>query len=542
MGSGERVLGVMSKRDNSGWWDSAVGYEVYLRSFFDSNGDGVGDIRGLATKLDYLVRLGVDLVWVSPFYPSPMADFGYDVRNYCDVDPIFGNLDDFDYLVSEVHRLGLRLLIDLVPNHTSIKHDWFVNSRASIDSERRGYYHWRDPSQNGGPPNNWVSHFGGPAWTFDEGTGQYYLHLFLPEQPDLNWSNPNVVNEFDEILRFWLKREVDGFRIDVAQGLVKNMLMPDNPLRFGLHDDMSPREVFASYDHRYDLDQAGNLEIYQRWRKIADEYDALLLGEVYLRDNDPNRVSRYVSSKDALHRAFYFAPMHVPWSPDPMWDTFRDALDAAPEDLSWALSSHDDPRAPTRFGGGDLGKQRALAYAVLLLFLPGLPFLYQGDELGLESIEVEPEDMTDPIALRNEINSDGRDGARSPIPWNTESNFGFSTVKPWLPVGSRLTEDTVENQESDEYSTLAAYKELIDLRNRWLDPRSTFRWLTSRGSPIISFMRSDLLCALNVGDQPSQLDIETEGFSIKFSVGEASLHDGTLELGENSAVLLTSSL
>jgi len=542
MGFRERVLDAMNKKANSGWWDNSVGYEVYIRSFSDSNGDGVGDIRGLASKLDYLVRLGVDLVWVSPFYPSPMADFGYDVKDYCDVDPIFGNLDDFDYLVSEAHRLGLRLLIDLVPNHTSIEHDWFVNSRVSMDSERRGFYHWRDPSQNGGPPNNWVSHFGGPAWTFDEETGQYYLHLFLPEQPDLNWNNPNVVKEFDEILRFWLDREVDGFRIDVAQGLVKNMLMPNNPLRFGLRDDMSPREIFASYDHRYDLDQAGNIEIYQRWRKIADEYDALLLGEVYLRDNDPNRVSRYVSSKDALHRAFYFAPMHVPWSPDPMWDTFRDALDAAPEDLSWALSSHDDPRAPTRFGGGDLGKQRALAYATLLLFLPGLPFLYQGDELGLESIKVKPEDMTDPIALRNEINSDGRDGARSPIPWNAESNFGFSAAKPWLPVGNRLPEDTVEHQESDQNSILVAYKRLIELRKRWLDPYSDFRWLSSRGSPIISFLRSHLLCALNVGDEPSQMNLDTESFSILFLVGEASLHDGVLKLGENSAVLLTSSL
>ena len=304
-------------KDNSGWWDEAIGYEVYLRSFADSNADGIGDLQGLVSKLDYLAWLGVDLVWVSPFYPSPMADFGYDVSDYCDVDPIFGTLEDFDCLVAEVHRLGMRLLIDLVPNHSSSEHEWFVDSRSSMDSDKRGFYHWRDPSQNGGPPNNWVSHFGGSAWTFDELTEQYYLHLFLPEQPDLNWNNPNVVKEFDNILRFWLARDVDGFRIDVAQGLVKNMLMADNPLRFPLHEDMSPREIFASYDHRYDLDQSGNTEIYQRWRKLADENDALLLGEVYLRDNDPNKVSRYVASKDSLHRAFYFAPMHVPWSPQP---------------------------------------------------------------------------------------------------------------------------------------------------------------------------------------------------------------------------------
>ena len=527
-------------KDNSGWWDGAIGYEVYLRSFADSNADGIGDLQGLVSKLDYLAWLGVDLVWVSPFYPSPMADFGYDVSDYCDVDPIFGTLEDFDCLVAEVHRLGMRLLIDLVPNHSSSEHEWFVDSRSSIDSDKRGFYHWRDPSQNGGPPNNWVSHFGGSAWTFDELTEQYYLHLFLPEQPDLNWNNPNVVKEFDNILKFWLARDVDGFRIDVAQGLVKNMLMADNPLRFPLHKDMSPREIFASYDHRYDLDQSGNTEIYQRWRKLADENDALLLGEVYLRDNDPNKVSRYVASKDSLHRAFYFAPMHVPWSPEPMWDTFRDALDAAPEDLSWALSSHDDPRAPTRFGGGEEGKQRALAYSVLLLFLPGLPFIYQGDELGLESIIVKPEDQADPVALRNEDGSDGRDGARSPIPWHVGENFGFSTVKPWLPMGDRSEEETVDSQRFDQGSTLFKYKELFQLRSERLDPNSPLKWITSRDSSVIAFTRADILCAINVGGQSEKLKLGEEMSDIKFSVGDAVFSDGILELGLASAAIITS--
>ena len=360
----------MIKKDNSGWWDGSVGYEIYVRSFADSDGDGIGDLPGIIGKLEYLSWLGVDLVWITPFYPSPMADFGYDVSDYCGVDPLFGTLEDFDQLITEAHRQDLRVIIDLVPNHSSSAHPWFQSSRSSVDDEYRGYYHWRDPTTDGKPPNNWVSHFGGSAWTLDEESGQYYLHLFLPEQPDLNWNNPKVIKEFDEIIQFWLSRDVDGFRIDVAQGLVKNMLMPDNPIRFQMNKNMSPRQVFASFDHRYDLDQAGNLEIFRRWRNLVDPHDALILGEVYLRDNDPNRVSRYVSSGDALHRAFYFAPMHVPWDPQSMWDTFRDALDAAPEDLSWALSSHDDPRAPTRFGGGEEGKQRALAYSVLLFFLP----------------------------------------------------------------------------------------------------------------------------------------------------------------------------
>ena len=487
--------------DNLRWWDREMGYEVYIRSFADGNGDGVGDFPGLTEKLDYLAWLGVGIVWITPFYPSPMCDFGYDVADYTGVDPLFGTLDDFDACIAEAHRLGLRVLIDLVPNHTSDQHQWFQDSRSDPDGPRRGFYHWRSPALGGGPPNNWVSHFGGPAWTYDEASEQYYLHLFLPEQPDLNWSNPNLVREFDQVLEFWLDREVDGFRIDVAQGLVKNMLMPDNPQRFPVTAAMSPRQVFGCYEHRYDLDQAGNTAIYRRWRTIVEPYDALLLGEVYLRDNNPNLVSRYVAKQDGLHRAFYFAPMHTPWEPSAMWSTFRDALDAAPQNLSWAASSHDDPRAPSRLGGGDRGRARALSYSVLMSSLPGLPFLYQGDELGLEDVDVPAGERRDPVAIRNQNPADGRDGCRTPMPWEPGRTGGFTDGRdPWLPVG-RADKETVAAQRGDPHSTLHKYRELLAVRRELADLHyGELEWLTDRSSPVISFRRGDAVCALNAGD------------------------------------------
>ena len=301
---------------------------------------------------------------------------------------------------------------------------------------------------------------------------------------------------------------------------------------------MSPRQVFASFDHRYDLDQSGNLEIFRRWRNLVAPYDSLLLGEVYLRDNDPNRVSRYVSSGDALHRAFYFAPMHVPWDPQSMWDTFRDALDAAPEDLSWALSSHDDPRAPTRFGGGEEGKQRALAYSVLLFFLPGLPVLYQGDELGLPSIELKQEELADPVATRNVIESDGRDGARTPMPWSGGSEFGFTTGAPWMPIGNRTYEDTVEYQQATGDSWLMQYRELLAIRKENLELDTPLRWVTARDSDVISFSRGKLISALNVGASEQSISLPQGVWNLVFVVGEVSLKDREVTFGENSAAVL----
>ena len=524
------------------WWDSAVGYEVYVRSFADTDGDGVGDLGGVLAHLEHVAWLGADIVWLTPFYPSPMADFGYDVADYCAVDPLYGSIEQFDAIVEEAHRLGLKLLVDIVPNHTSSHHPWFEQSRRSPDDPKRGYYHWRDPAPGGGPPNNWVSHFGGSAWTLDEATGQYYLHLFLPEQPDLNWNNPEVVKEFDRIIAFWLDRGVDGLRVDVAHGLVKNMLMPDNPLRFPITPQMSPRQVFVAYDHRYDLDQAGVLAIYRRWRKLVEPHDALLVGEVYLRDNDPNKVSRYVAAGDGLHRAFYFAPMHVPWEPEAMWSTFRDALDAAPADLSWAQSSHDDPRAPTRFGGGELGRARALAYAVLLMGLPGLPFLYQGDELGLEDVDVPPAMRTDPVGTRSVVSTDSRDGSRTPMPWAPGPQSGFSaSSSTWLPVGDRDPSETVSRQREDPSSAVHRYRALLAARRGLPDLHGApLEWLTGRDQPVLAFLRGSTICAVNVGEGAAPLQLPGGMWSVEFSsTGRTGQVTGPIELAAPEGVLLS---
>lgn len=528
---------------NGGWWDRAVGYEIYLRSFADSNNDGVGDLQGVVDRLDYLAWLGIDLVSLAPIFASPQVDFGYDVSNYCDVAAELGTLETLELLVEESHRRGIRLLLDLVPNHTSSQHRWFEMSRQSLDDEYRGYYHWRPPGPDGGPPNNWVSHFGGPAWTLDDETGQYYLHLFLPEQPDLNWNNPRVVREFDEILRFWLDRGVDGFRIDVAHGLVKNMLMPDNPRLRPVTDDMSPQQVFGSYDHRYDLDQDGSLDIFRRWRRLADDYDALLVGQVYLRDNDPSRVSRYVAGGLGLHRAFYSAPMHVPWGAEAVWNTFRDALDEAPVDLSWSPSSHDDPRAPTRFGGGALGQQRALAYSVLLMGMPGLPFLYQGDELGLEDAMVLSDNVRDPVALRNNGHG-GRDSSRAPMPWDATAHNGFSEVQPWLVSLEQPTERTVEAQLADTDSLLHLYRELLLARRTIGQQHAELRWMAARSEPVVAFLVGNAIFAANLGEEPFVLPLLSGKWDVQFSSrGKRSLLpvSGSIDLAVPEGVILTRS-
>jgi alpha-glucosidase len=365
------------------WWQGAVGYEVYVRSFADHDGDGIGDLPGARSKLAHLASLGVSIVWLTPFYPSPQRDHGYDVANYLAVEPTYGSLEDLDGLLADAHQLGLKVVIDLVPNHTSDHHPWFQDSRSARDAHHRDWYVWRDPGPDGGPPNNWVSHFGGPAWTLDPTTGQYYLHLFLPEQPDLNWANPEVREAFEDILEWWFARGVDGVRIDVAHSLVKDSGFRDNPelVRPDGGHVVDRTTAFERYEHLHDLDQEGVLDIYRDWHRLAARHDAVLLGEVYLLD--PDRLARYLQG-DALHLSFCFAALRTEWDADDIRDTLRAYVTASGDALAWPLSSHDDPHAATRFGGGALGARRQLAYLTLLCALPGSPFLYQGDELGLD--------------------------------------------------------------------------------------------------------------------------------------------------------------
>ena len=372
--------GTVSSDPADPWWRGAVGYEIYVRSFADSNGDGLGDLAGITSRLDYLSWLGVDAVWLTPFYPSPGHDHGYDVSDYCAVSPRHGTLQDFDVLVSEAHRRDLRVIVDIVPNHTSIEHQWFTRARRHPDGPDRDRYLWADPAPDGGPPNNWRSHFGGPAWTLDEASGQYWCHLFLPEQPDLNWRNPAVRDDFDSILRWWMDRGVDGFRVDVAHGLIKDAQRRDNPQIAPIVENMDPFDAFDAFEHRYDMDQSENVDIFRRWNQICAPRQVMLLGEVNA--PRPGRMSRYVAP-GALDQAFFLRAAHTDWVPEALLAMVRAMHDAAPHGISWVLSNHDRSRPASRFGGGEAGVRRSLAVSVLLMAMGGTPFLYQGEELGL---------------------------------------------------------------------------------------------------------------------------------------------------------------
>ncbi|HEX3291348.1 MAG TPA: alpha-amylase family glycosyl hydrolase, partial [Gaiella sp.] len=390
------------------WWRDAVFYQVYPRSFADSTGDGIGDLRGIVSRLEYLEWLGVDALWLSPIYPSPMADNGYDVTDHCAVDPVFGSLEDVDRLVEEAHGRGMRVLLDWVPNHTSSLHPWFLESRRARDSRMRDWYVWRD-GRGSAPPNNWRAAFGGPTWTWDEATRQWYLHLFLSEQPDLNWANPEVRTAMAGTLRFWLDRGIDGFRIDVVHCIGKDPLLPDQPPEFEEVDRV------GVHDH------PGTHELIRGIRAVVDEYDErVIVGEVSLRDTI--RIAAYYGAGDELHLAFNFLSLDAGWNAREWLALVRTVGEGLGESAwpTWVLSNHDTSRHRTRFGGSE---RRARAAAVLLLGLRGSPFVYAGEELGLEDAVVPPSGRTDP---------GGRDACRAPIPWDAAGPHGWPGGT-WLP-------------------------------------------------------------------------------------------------------------
>jgi alpha-glucosidase len=430
----------MSSARPEPWWKTGVFYQIYPRSFADSNGDGVGDLEGIRRRLDHLTWLGVDAVWLSPFYPSPMADFGYDVSDYCDVDPLFGSLADFDRLLAEAHERGLKVIIDWVPNHSSDQHPWFVESRSSRDSPKRDWYIWRDGSPDQ-PPNNWRHAWSKePAWTWDEGTQAWYFHAFLPQQPDLNWTNPEVVEAMHDTLRFWLDRGVDGFRIDVAHALGKGLELPDYP---EARSEKRLREV--------DL---GSQRLIRGFRGVLDPYPGqrMMVGEVYVLETA--RVATYCAD-GLLQLAFNFPPLWAPWDAqawrEQLDTTYREigAVDGWP---TWALSNHDHQRQRTRYGS----EARARAAAVLLLTQRGTPFLYAGEELGLENAEVPPERVVDP---------GGRDGCRAPIPWDATPDHGWP-ADPWLPWPPEPERRNAAALQDDPTSILRLYRRLLEARRR----------------------------------------------------------------------------
>ncbi|GAA1751354.1 glycoside hydrolase family 13 protein [Streptomonospora arabica] len=493
------------------WWRDAVIYQVYVRSFADSDGDGEGDLRGVRSRLPELAALGVDAVWLTPFYVSPLADGGYDVADYRDVDPRFGTLADFDDLTQRAHELGLRIIIDVVPNHTSSAHAWFREAVAAAPGDpARSRYVFRTGRGPGGdrPPNNWRSIFGGPAWTRlkrPDGTPEeWYLHLFDPEQPDLDWTSPDVHAEFDDVLRFWLDRGVDGFRIDVAHGMVKDPALPDLPE--GQKADLLDGSVELPY-----FDQDGVHDIYRRWNAIVASYpgDRALVAEAWV--EDAPRVARYLRP-DELHQAFNFQFLTAGWDPAVLRRVVDDSLAAngavgAP--TTWVLSNHDVTRHPTRFGAGERGLRRARAAALLALALPGSAYLYQGEELGLPEVTDLPEDaLQDPTWERSGRTERGRDGCRVPLPWEGgEEPYGFGPpgTRPWLPMPPEWGRYSREAQRGDPDSTLALYTSALGHRRASIDPAAELAWIDA-GAGVLAFTRGDgFACAVNLGGEPAEL-------------------------------------
>lgn len=491
------------------WWPNSAIYQVYPRSFQDSNGDGEGDLRGILSRIDYLKSLGVDAVWLSPFYKSPNRDGGYDVADPRDVDPRFGNIDDVRALIDGSHEVGLRIIVDIVPNHFSTDHRWFQEALSSPKgSVARARFHFYDGRGENGevPPNNWNSIFGGPAWSRitdkDGAPGQWYLHLFDSTQADLNWDNSDVKEDFERTLRFWLDLGVDGFRIDVAHGLAKDTILKDHhdpealtrALRLDVTDMPESQRTELLSDVPF-FDREGVHEIYRSWRKIFDSYpgERISVAEAWVHPS--SRAARYVR-RDELHQIFNFDFLVAPWSAKTLIPAIKRTLQEVAEvsaPPTWVLSNHDSPRLVTRLGGGELGEWRARAFALLTHALPGGIYVFQGEELGLSDGELSDEVRQDPIFFRTEGRDKGRDGARIPLPWDSSINFGFSSGKPWLPIPSQWSSKRVVDQESDSESSLNFYRKSLRIRSEHPALKSSsdygITWLDAPDG-VIAFQRN----------------------------------------------------
>ena len=439
------------------WWKGTVIYQIYPRSFKDSNGDGVGDLLGIIEQLDYLKWLGVECLWLSPFYPSPMADFGYDISNYCAVDPIFGTMEDFDHLLKEVHTRNMKLMVDFVPNHSSSEHPWFQASKSSKADPKRDWYIWRDPAPDGGTPNNWLAMFGGSAWEWDEQSRQYYYHGFLSEQPDLNWRNPEVITAMLDAMRFWLDKGVDGFRVDVIWHLIKDAMFRDNPVNPKYKPDMATYNQLLPV---FSTDQPEVHEVISQMRRLLDSYgEKVMIGEVYL---PLERLMRYYGlSGDGAHMPFNFKLLETRWDPNAIGAAVEHYESLLPKDgwPNWVLGNHDQRRIASRVGKSQVG-----IAAMLLLTLRGTPTLYYGDEIGMEDVHIPKDEIRDPQGINMPDKNLSRDLARTPMQWDNRPFGGFSEVAPWLRVSADYDEVNVRKQTSNPESILSLYKQILSIR------------------------------------------------------------------------------
>jgi alpha-glucosidase len=514
------------------WWQAGVVYQIYPRSFADSNADGIGDLPGITGKLEYLVSLGVDAIWLSPFYPSPMADFGYDVADYQDVDPIFGTLVDFDHLVQAAHGRGLRIIIDFVPNHTSDLHPWFLESRSSRDNPKADWYVWRDPKPDGTPPNNWLSTFGGPAWEWDGARRQYYLHMFLKEQPDLNWRNPKVEAAMLDVLRFWLDRGVDGFRIDVAHMIMKDPELSDNPPNPLRANATRPFEMQL---HIHDKAHPDIHEEFRTIRRALERYGKdrprIAIGEIYEYEW-PVWASYYGLSLDELHMPFNFALLDIPWTAGDIRRVVESVQTSIPPGAwpNYVLGNHDRPRVASRIGAA-----QARVAMMLLLTLRGTPTVYYGDELGQHDVPIPANRVQDTWALRDRSPGAGRDPERTPMQWNAGAHAGFcpTGVEPWLPVSDDHDVVNVESEDADSTSMLSLTRALLRIRSaeRALNSGS-YHPIADVPAAVYAYLREHsgqrFLIALNLGHEGVIADVREAG------AGETILstyldRDGTID-------------
>lgn len=520
----------MSK-STSDWWRGGVIYQVYPRSFCDLDGDGVGDLKGVTAKLDYLASLGVDGVWLSPFFRSPMRDFGYDVSDYCDVDPVFGTLADFDALVAGARARSMKIIIDQVYSHTSDQHPWFEESRRSRDGAKADWYVWADARDDGGPPNNWISLFGGQAWSWDTRRRQYYMHNFLSEQPDLNFHNPDVRAAILDVARFWLDRGVDGFRLDVANFYFCDRKLRDNPAK---REGGGFARPYQHQRHLHDRSQPENLTFMEAFRAVVDQYkDRMTVAEIGS-DSYIRRSIEY-TAPGRLHTAYNFMLLeNGPLTARLIRTAFEEwtSEEAWP---SWSFSNHDVVRARTRWGGAEAGDAFASVLLGVLMALRGTIFLYQGEELGLPQADVPYSRLKDPEGLRFWPDSLGRDGCRTPMPWRAGApNAGFSVADPWLPVDPRHARFAVDGQEADDASILNQTRRFIKVRRESGALRHGAIDFIDAPEPVLAFARrhgrDSLLCAFNLGDAPARLALpDARADLIDYGL-PATISGGQLEL------------
>lgn len=522
------------------WWRHGISYQIYPRSFQDSDGDGVGDLKGLIARLPYLTRLGVDTIWLSPIFPSPMVDFGYDISDYASIDPLFGTTDDFDELVAAAHDAGLKLVLDLVPNHTSDQHPWFIEAKSSRDNPKRNWYVWRDCAPDGGVPNNWQSEFGGSAWAYDAASGQYYHHAFLAEQPDLNWRNREVREAVYDVMRFWLRKGVDGFRVDGIWHLIKDAEFRDNPPNPHYLAGRPPHEQVLT---QYSTDQPEVQAVIIEMQRVTEEFDnRVLVGEAYLPLH--RRVAYYGNDLRGAQMPFNVALLSTLWSARSLEKIIADYDKALPPGAwpSWMLGNHDQARVTSR-----VGPAQAPVAAMLLLTLRGTPTLYYGDEIGMRQLAITPDQVRDPFEKNVPNIGVGRDGCRTPMQWSAERHAGFSTARPWLPLAPDFVSDNVASLEADEASILNLYKALIALRRKL--PQlvdGSYEPVAVHGDVLLYRRRSAegvAVIALNLAAMPASVTSSAIGFSNEILLStlmdrQGEKIEGVLELRANEGVIL----